>query len=160
MLGKKKWKKKWAAENLPVTFKLTNSEFVWATYLWVFAGEKAEYEWKHLNCVWAPDRWREFVVTPSGWKVYLCDLFSGRWNITLGGVLWLSKHGNDSSAVSPWDTPFFQSDRWCFWDVRESWFPPAALNMCTPDFLLAILNLSTLPVCCWWGKKWKYRVCI
>jgi len=106
------------------------------------------------------DRWIEFLVTPSGWKVYLCDLFSGRWNITLGGVLWLSKHGNDSSAVSPWDTPFFQSDRWCFWDVRESWFPPAALNMCMPDFLLAVLNLSTLPVCCWRGKKWKYRVCI
>lgn len=69
------------------------------------------------------DSLREFLVTPSGWKVYLCDLFSGRWKVTLGGVLWLSKHGNYSSAVSPRDTTCFQSDRWCFWDVRESSFP-------------------------------------
>lgn len=33
------------------------------------------------------DRLREFLVTPSGWKVYLCDLFSSRWKIILGGVL-------------------------------------------------------------------------
>jgi len=100
------------------------------------------------------DRWREFLVAPSGWKVYLEWSFLWQMEDNTRRSPLISKHGNYSSAVITLRHHFLSE-----WQVmvlgcyRERIFPCCTEHVYT-RFSLAVLNLSTFCIRFWWREKW------